>query len=147
MFAFFNGVVRANIEILRWDARSTFGQARRHPMGVQKLAPQPTKEYQLAKGGHSQEKLIHCTSNPTEQIGVETNNMEVQVAKELEKMGVPKTDIALGFCFRAAFNGLRSYIMALRILKQRNTAFEKQLVMFKQGKKIKFVDFQEVKSW
>ncbi|MCF8246699.1 MAG: XisI protein [Saprospiraceae bacterium] len=40
---------------------------------------------------------MHFHLKPDGKIWVETNNTEIQVAKELEKKGVPKTDIVLGF--------------------------------------------------
>jgi hypothetical protein len=49
------------------------------------------------KGRNINDILMHFHLKPDGKIWVETNNTEVQVAKELEKKGVPKTDIVLGF--------------------------------------------------
>ncbi len=49
------------------------------------------------KGRHINDILMHFHIKPDGKIWVETNNSEVQVAKELEKRGVTKSDIVLGF--------------------------------------------------
>jgi XisI protein len=49
------------------------------------------------KGRHIHDISIHFHIAADGKIWVEINNTEVSVAKELEKKGVPKTDIVLGF--------------------------------------------------
>lgn len=49
------------------------------------------------KGQHIHAITMHFFIAPNGKIWVETNNTEVQVARELEKKGVPKSDIVLGF--------------------------------------------------
>jgi hypothetical protein len=49
------------------------------------------------KGRHIHDIKIHFNISEDGKIWIETNNTEVQVARELEKKGVPRTDIVLGF--------------------------------------------------
>lgn len=54
-----------------------------------------TKGWQ--KGRHIHNISMHFHISQDGKIWVETNNTEVQVARELEGKGVPKSDIVLGF--------------------------------------------------
>ena len=66
------------------------------------LVDTTNRHYQLLTVGWQQGRRIHDISihfriSEDEKIWVEVNNTEIQVARELEKKGVPRTDIVLGF--------------------------------------------------
>lgn len=74
------------------------------------------RHYQLLttgwqKGKHIHDISMHFHIESDGKIWVDTNNTEVQVAKELEKKGVPKTDIVLGF-HPASVRHLTDYAIA-----------------------------------
>jgi hypothetical protein len=66
------------------------------------VTDKPNRHYQLLTIGWQKGRRIHDISMHFHiaddgKIWVETNNTEVQVARELEKKGIPKSDIVLGF--------------------------------------------------